>query len=859
MGTAGREGPDRHRRRRPVTPADTLTLHPESGASPDGGSESLAGFAFRRGVCVGRYVVLQAIGSGGMGNVYAAYDPELDRRVALKVLRADLLTSEQREEAHQRLLREAQATARLSHPNVVVVYDTGTVGERLFLAMELVEGMSLTEWLAAAPRTWREILAMFNQAGRGLAAAHRVGLVHRDFKPGNVMVGDDGRARVVDFGLARAAIRSSEPPPDGGAAEPASTAASHAPDKVWSGALTVAGKALGTPTYMAPEQGAGGVTDARADQFSFCLALYEALYGELPFGRGDAGGPARDPESSEARPAPADPSIPAWLRRVVLRGLSRDPAARFASIEDLLEALAADPAARRRRWLVGAVAGVAAGLALGGFAYIERRTESLCTGAERKLAGVWDAPRQAELRQAFLATGVGYAADTWRRVATSLDAYATSWVDLKVESCEATRRRGEQSEDMLDRQVACLDSRLQELEALSRLFSRADGQVVENAILATDRLGRLRACSDLRALLSGVEPPGDPETEARVKQLRERLAEAKVLGTVGKYSQQLKILEQVVPAVDELGYRPMIAEARLEFGRVQGRMRDIAAMKSNLLTAAREALAVSHDEVLAQALNLLIVADRLLGRTEQARDVAELAAGAVEGLVDRPIREAQRRFYLGGVALTEKRYQEGLDHYRAASAGGELDGFDLAALLSNSGEAYVKLGRLDEALAASREALRLLEDEFGADHRHVMSPLLNLGELLIKKGDVASALPFFERARSVVEGSGGAHYPDVAYGLTGAARCLIELNRAGEAVPLLERAVQIRVDAALDPALLAASRFQLAQALAMSGGDSRRARGLAEQALRSFAELGERTAQDRERVAAWLRDRSRTP
>src|SRR5450755_1589269 len=236
-------------------------------------------------LAVGRYRLLQLVGRGGMGEVYAAYDPELDRRVAIKILRADA-RPDHIEAA--RLAREAQAVAKLSHPNVVAIYDVGSSAGRMFLAMELVEGETLAAWLAHHTRRTSEILSMFLMAGRGLCAAHRAGIVHRDFKPQNVMVARDGSARVMDFGLAAA----------GG------------PGHTQQIRLTKAGAILGTPLYMSPEQMVGQTVDPRADQFSFCVSLWEALHGARPFEgstvlelRGDvlAGRPRPGPLRSRVR------------------------------------------------------------------------------------------------------------------------------------------------------------------------------------------------------------------------------------------------------------------------------------------------------------------------------------------------------------------------------------------------------------------------------------------------------------------------------------------------------------------------------------------------------------------------------
>jgi Tol biopolymer transport system component len=301
------------------------------------------------GVRVDRYVVEDVLGSGGMGIVYRARDPKLGRQVALKLVRPETAAGGSSSNAHQRLLREAQAMAKLAHPNTIAVYDVGSLGDQVFFAMELVDGGNLAQWLRERPRGWREVVGVFMQAGRGLEAAHAAGLVHRDFKPENVLVGRDGRARVVDLGLARPAAASEEE----------TVSAHESPDST----LTATGAVVGTPRYMAPEQRRGLAVDARADQFSFCVALYQALYGEHPF----AGATPRDLVDRILAGTPNAPPraarAPRWLAGVVLRGLAPAPEARHASMAQLLAALEKGTRARRT-WLTVAAAFVVVGGAL---------------------------------------------------------------------------------------------------------------------------------------------------------------------------------------------------------------------------------------------------------------------------------------------------------------------------------------------------------------------------------------------------------------------------------------------------------------------------------------------------------------
>jgi serine/threonine protein kinase len=293
------------------------------------------------GATLGRYVVLEPLGRGGMGVVYAAYDPALDRRVAVKLLRR----ASRDEKEQQRLLREGKVMARLSHANVVTVLDVGTIAERLFVAMELVDGQTLRAW-CRTPRSWRETVGMYLQAGRGLAAAHAAGIAHRDFKPDNVIVGRDGRARVLDFGLAQ--DMATLPTVDLAAA---ASAPAPATDDAARSVMTADGAIIGTPSYMSPEQLEGDAVDERADQFAFCASLWESLYGQLPFEGRDLLALLASVRSAKPRAAPGR-EVPSWIRAALERGLSEERDARFPSMNALLTALENDPSARRRRTLV---------------------------------------------------------------------------------------------------------------------------------------------------------------------------------------------------------------------------------------------------------------------------------------------------------------------------------------------------------------------------------------------------------------------------------------------------------------------------------------------------------------------------
>ncbi len=268
------------------------------------------------------------LGRGRMGTVYCAHDPHLERQVALKVVERDLVELHGHDDTGLRLQREAQVMARLAHPNVVPVFEVGATHKIVFIAMELVDGVPLALWLQQTPRSWREVVAVYLQAGLGLAAAHDAGIVHRDFKPENVLVGRDNRVRVLDFGLAMPCPRTATPRVSGifaavGGGDPQGS------DRV----------VYGTPAYMAPEQHMGQACDVRADLFSFCVALYEGLYRERPFAGRTVFALADEVLAGNVRPAPSGSRVPGWLRTLVLRGLSVDPSARPSSMRELLASI----------------------------------------------------------------------------------------------------------------------------------------------------------------------------------------------------------------------------------------------------------------------------------------------------------------------------------------------------------------------------------------------------------------------------------------------------------------------------------------------------------------------------------------
>ncbi len=528
-------------------------------------------------ISIGRFTVLETVGSGGMGVVYAAYDQQLDRRVAVKLLRSS--REEDASVGKGRLLREAQALAKLSHPNVVQIYEVGTFDDRVFLAMEFLSGETLRSWLLDGPHPWRETLEHFVQAGHGLAAAHREGIIHRDFKPANLLLGADGRVRVVDFGLARSAERMRIREPDSSDA---------LDEQAFSVELTQTGEIMGTPAYMSPEQARHDEVDARSDQYSFCASLYEGLFGRRPHaGRGTAEVLLAVAEGA-VTPPPRGTKVPARIVRAVMRGLSMNPAHRFSSMEELLSELA-----EKRSWRLRVVGGgvvVAAGLGM-----MLLNGETPCQGLNGALGAAWSEARAAEVEAAFSASGVPAAPDMFVGIRRGLDSYADAWNVARNDACQAHEVRREQSAEMHDLRVACLLERRAELGALTMAFVDADAQVVRHASHAVLELSPLSSCDDANQVRTNSTL--DPYKQ----QMRVELAEARAEYKAGRYGPSLEKVAHVARRASEAGAADLEAAALLHEGIIRARSHVYDSATDAFERAVDLAEEAGDDEVAAQA------------------------------------------------------------------------------------------------------------------------------------------------------------------------------------------------------------------------------------------------------------------
>ena len=727
--------------------------------------------ALPEGTHIDRYVILELIGSGGMGMVYAAYDPDLDRRVALKLLRTDRLIAQNvsRGQGRLRMLREARALAKLNHPNVIALYGAGTYGDDVYLAMEMANGKTLQQWLEKRPHAVQRILHVFVQAGRGLAAAHGAGLIHRDFKPSNVLVGADGRVRVVDFGLARPArageCDETDRTPKARSSVPASRARPAVPP-VDDSTLTEAGSIIGTPAYMAPEIRGGAAVDHRSDQFSFCVALYEALYGHRPFlGEGPedvtqprlAGAPAAQPTADRRQ-------VSGRLHRVVMRGLSVRPEDRWPSMDVLLHELVRDPEAVRRRWLaIGAVfaLGVATTIAVSAIGHDAK----LCSGGQKLADAAWSPARQDNLKRHLERVAPPYAAASWPRVHAIIDRYMRDWVAMHEDACRATHVRHEQSEALLDRRMACLDSRLRAVRAFGRVLEKADAKVWEHAIQAAQSLPQVDDCGHLADMQSKMPLPTAQQAPA-VERLRERMADAAALRQADKLRAAASLARPALVEARTIGYAPMVAEVQYLLGDLAAATGEFGAAVDLLMESALTAEAHHHDELVARAqIRLVRVVGYDLGRFDEGMQWERHAQAALKRLEESDDLAADLHDTVGSLHVRRGQWEAAQRHFVAGlKAREQAHGArhpSLAQHLDQLGAVASARKRFDDAIAYGRRALQLRTESLGPKHPQLVANLDQLASAEFGAGELAQAEAHWSRALEIVvanHGSDDARY-----------------------------------------------------------------------------------------------------
>ena len=688
------------------------------------------------GTHIASFIVEKRLGAGAMGLVYLARDPSLGRPVALKLLASP------HADGRQRLLREAQAAAQLSHPNVVAVHQAGMWEEQVFLVMEYVDGGTLREWLAAAPRTPQQVLDAFTQAGRGLAAAHALGLVHRDFKPDNVLIGQDGRVRVSDFGLVGVSGDASEISMSGSGASSLEME------------LTRTGALLGTPAYMAPEQFEGARVDARADQFALCVALFEGLYGQRPFG-GDTPANLLYAITHGEIAVPAEPRVPEATHRAIVRGLSSNPLARHASVDALLTAL--EPP-RHRSHAAGVIAGVgglaaiAGGVALAVFrpwegdpadqtsaAAVDAEPPVDCEAARGQVTKHWNEERREAISAVFDSAGHRKGPEITKAVAQILDTYVESIAGMRVEACTARVEEVQSNEEFALRDH-CLDDRLGRLDAFLAALEK-DPELLTGATEFAVALDPITACGDLAALRSAPTPVTDEAKIEQLAELRRTWATAALLFESGRYVDAHVVADAGVQAARELDHPPTLVRLLTELIRSKFKLAhpdadDLIFETADLATTLRD----RRREAMARILRvntLMSTRDKgVFGPAVSAAQAAIERLGEPRYAARLDIQRAHIEFLTGNATAAGEIAAEALDRALAIEP---LPVSIVADAETMLGFAHLQAGSLDEAAAVwSRAEARLME-HFGPEHSDLWPLIHGRGQVAAHRGDLVDA------------------------------------------------------------------------------------------------------------------------
>jgi tetratricopeptide (TPR) repeat protein len=570
-------------------------------------------------------------------------------------------------------------------------------------------------------------------AARGLHAAHQRDIVHRDFKADNVLVGADGRVFVVDFGLARRAgdAASEDARLDTLDSEQLEDALSRAGLPTGSGsldALTRTGAVMGTPAYMPPETYLGRPPDARSDQFSFCVALYEALYGEHPFAAGGAAALAYKVLEGEVADPPEGTDVPAWIRAPLLRGMLPRSGDRFPDMAALAQALERDPTQGRRRRLlatagvVGATGIVALAIGLRGPTPDPTPVDP-CLAAGSAAPEAWAEDRANATRAHFVQTDPEVGPSSYQALSAAIEENAGAWSDGRIAVCRDAKSTGPSR--LLDERIACYEDRLGDLRATIALLEQGDRKLVRKAPDVVRGLPSLRACEDADALLARVAPPEEATARAAVTKLRGELAEGRALRHAGKMPAAKVYLEERLPRAEELGYAPLTAEILDILGHVEGKLGELEAANDHLRAAVMAAERGGDDERAVRAMMELGYFEGWMNsRFEEGFLWLRLAEAKLDRLGPRPeIRS--RIHYTRGAILTGK---------------GDIDGAEAE---------FLRSGEIAEA-------------NFSRTHPRTIGVVTALGNIAFFRADYAEASRRYEDARARYSEIVGAVHPAVA-------------------------------------------------------------------------------------------------
>jgi eukaryotic-like serine/threonine-protein kinase len=735
-----------------------------------------------RGTMVGRYQIIKLIGRGGMGAVYAAHDPNLDRQVALKLLHAT-----QNYEAGERMIREAQALARLDDPHVVQVYDAGEFDEQVFITMQLVDGEDLGSALTRKKHGVPQIISWFCAAGRGLAAAHEAGLIHRDFKPNNVLIDQRGRVAVTDFGLAR----SLDPGDD----------RRH---------LTGVGTIMGTPAYMSPEQHGQLTTTPASDQFSFCVALWEALYDRHPFIAGDRASIASMSPfaigyqiyDGELIPPPQRKHVPKRVHDALVRGLARNPEKRWPAMKLLLAEL--EPAQKKRVWpiAVGIAALAAAGSGAAVWLLVGKETQPACSAQTAARANAaWSTALGQQLHDRFGKSGRSYADAAARQARTTLDRYTTRWQQMASDVCEA-ERSASQVPELVTRRHHCLDNRLDALRGLATMLTaEANPEFVDRAQQMVDGLPDLGDCLDESVAST---PPVAIAAEVQKLTLDINAAEARAIA--GDYPRSRSEATRVLARADQLKWAPLQSRAHFVIGKIALAQFDTKQSREHLMKSAELATATALDREAARAWTQAQLAAGTDGAADAVMTLAPIARASAQRTNDKEL--IAMAGVIGARALVRARkYMEGADACRVAYEAAQKA--DNGSVLEEARicmlEALTPLGKSSEFEPILDKLIEDKSKALGADHPTVADLLKVKIDANLRQGKLPEARKAAERVFEIRKRVYPAQHIKTAEALEELASVTQSEGKTKEALELYKQALAATDDQKIEQVVLISS------------------------------------------------------
>lgn len=727
---------------------------------------------------VGRFTLIDVVGMGGMGVVYEARDEQLSRRVAVKLLKGSA-----NPDSVARMLREAKAMARLSHPNVVPVFEVGPDGDGLYVAMEYVDGLVLNAWLRQEARDTHTIITRFIEAGRGLEAAHAAGIVHRDFKPANVMIGSDGRSRVLDFGIARVPQPEKSDVPKH-SSEPLRSAGSEGTLEL--GPVTEVGTIIGTPTYMAPEQRYGDTVDERADQYAFCVALWQALFGVVP-----RPNPTR---------APSRKGVNRQLERALRKGLNADRDARWPSMSDLLREL--ENAGKPTRLVRGLratlpVLGVTVVVfaAAGGAKWRASAAADDCRQeVQRRARLAWSDETRTTLVEGFDNVEVSFSASSADQLTIQLDEYIERWIDAAEQTCPQAGADAPSLEATLMQPASvCLDDALVSANATVSELLDPDAIIIAGSVGLVQRLADPRLCLEPEFLEA---TPFDPQASSP-EHVRIALASLEASVAVGHGGEHLERARALVAELEQRGLDRLLPRAQLTLGRVLEEIADFDEATNLLRDAYFEGLRMGDYGTAASAASRLV---SLVGKRQERHQEGLLWSLHAQFAIDRmwgSARDAQLadlQVRAGRVHAAAGDYDQANEALKSAlqirrTLMGETHP-DVGATLEYMADVAIHSGEAEEASKLAFRGLAITEAAFGPQHPKVAGALETQGAVFRLRAKYDEALAVDLRALKILQEAYGEHHPDVGGMLTNVGNSHVALGQNDEAIASFRRALE---------------------------------------------------------------------